>query len=352
MKILVLSKYGPKGASSRYRFYNYEFYLKKHGIELEFSPLLSDNYIDNLYNKKKVKKFLWQFLSVIKRIFFLLFLKNEKYDVFIIEKELFPNIPYFIEAILLKKNRYLLDFDDYIAASYKTHPIFKILLYNKIDKLVERADLTTVGNNWYFSEFKKGNLVYLPTVINLNDYPLQKRHNTNKIIVWIGSPTTVKYLRLIESVLLKLINEISFTVKVIGGEVELDKSIPVKTIKWNEYSENAELASCDIGIMPLKDTLWEKGKCGFKLIQYMASGLPVVGSDLPANEEIILHEETGFIAKNDTDWYNYLKYLLINTEEAHRMGKNGRKRVEDYYSYQAWGDKYALIIQETIKQSE
>lgn len=350
MKILILPKYGKNGASSRYRLYNYIPYFEKEKIEYVIKPLLSDHYINDIYNKRKIIATIKQFTSVIKRFFFLFFLSKWKFDIIIVEKELFPFIPYFIEAKLLRKKVYALDYDDYVGAVYQKNKICRFLLGKKINKLVEKAVFTTVGNKWYYSEFVKGNLYYLPTVIDLNDYSISKQNKSSNTIVWIGSPSTARYLKLIETVLMKLIKEIPFTLKIIGGDIDLDKSIPVNKIAWSALSENKELASSDIGIMPLENNLWEKGKCGFKLIQYMASGLPVIGSDLPANEEIILHGETGFIAKDENDWLNYLKYLLMNKDVAIQMGKKGRKRVEENYSYQIWGDKYVSLIQDTVNK--
>lgn len=350
MKILILPKYGPKGASSRYRFYNYEPYFTEQNVHLEFRPLLPDEYIVDLYNKRKIKTFFRQISSIVKRFLFLFLLKKREYHALVIEKELFPNIPYFIEAFLLKGKTYFLDFDDYVGFSYKTDKLKKLIFSDKLNKLVANSALTTVGNRWYFSEFRKGRLAYLPTVIDINDYCIQKKNKETNTIVWVGSPYTAKYLKLIEPVLINLIKEIPFTLKIIGGDIELDKSIPVIRVNWSEVSENEEIASCDIGIMPLEDTLWEKGKCGFKLIQYMASGLPVIGSSLPANEEIIINGETGFIARTENEWFDFLKSLLLNPKEAYLMGKKGRKRVEEHYSYQLWGDKYVSLIKQTIKQ--
>lgn len=348
MKLLILTKYGFKGASSRYRFYNYEPYFKDNEIDFIIKPLLDDNYVTYLYNNKKVRVIFKKITSVFKRAIYLLNLKRNTFDAIIIEKELFPNIPYWLERSLLKKHKYLLDFDDYIAASYKTNKLKKIFFENKIDKLVSKASLTTVGNHWYLSEFKKGNIRYLPTVVDINDYPLTKKLSNENIIVWIGSPSTVKYLKQIEPALIKLIKDVPFKLRIIGGRVDLDVSIPTEFMEWNQNSENELLAMSTIGIMPLENTLWEKGKCGFKLIQYMTSGLPVVGSESPANSEIIEHGETGFIARNNDDWYKYLLLLLSDESIANNMGENGRKRVENNYTYQIWGNKFASLIKNSI----
>jgi glycosyltransferase involved in cell wall biosynthesis len=143
----------------------------------------------------------------------------------------------------------------------------------------------------------------------------------------------------------RLSEEEQIKVKIIGGDIELE-GVDIVNVKWSEVTEANEILSSDIGIMPLHNSLWENGKCGFKLIQYMACGLPVVASPSPANREIVLHGESGFIAKDLDEWYKYLKHLICNKEMRRSFGENGRERVEEQYSYQVWGIKYAKLVYE------
>ena len=127
MKILFLTKYGDDGPSSRYRFYNYIPYLEKAEIDYCFKPLLNNRYIFYLYSKQKSKALILSVFSIFKRIAFLLF-NSKKYDLIIIEKELFPNFPHFLESFLLRGQSYALDFDDYIAVSYKENKYKRFFL--------------------------------------------------------------------------------------------------------------------------------------------------------------------------------------------------------------------------------
>jgi len=344
MKVLFLTKYGDAGPSSRYRFYNYQPYFEEAGISCCFKPLLSNDYVYSLYKKQKVKALVKSLFSVFKRIFFLLFNLKE-YDLIIIEKELFPNVPYFVEAYLLKSKLYALDFDDYVATSYKENKIKSFFFENKIQNLVAKAKLVTVGNHWYFEELKGDNLRYLPTVVDLEKYAKPKQYNEVDIltIVWIGSPSTAKYLQLVASALEKLAEKYTIKLKIIGANINIEK-VEVELVSWDSTTEAEELLSADIGIMPLTRTMWENGKCGFKLIQYMASGLPVVATSVPANEEIVEDDINGFIVNNDEDWYNKLETLIVNRNLREQFGKSGRDRIENYYSYQVWGNRYVNII--------
>jgi glycosyltransferase involved in cell wall biosynthesis len=345
-QIAILSKYNSMGASSRYRCYNYEKYFNSHNINVTYFPLLTGNYIENLYQKNRFKIFLYQFTGIIKRIFQLLFLMR-KFDFLIIEKELIPNCPYILEKLLLHRKVFSLDFDDYIGTTYKTGPIKRIFLKNKIDNLAKTAKFVTVGNNWYFTEIRSNNLVYLPTVIDLDKYTFTKKHHNNHMIVlvWIGSPTTVKYLENLKIALQNLSQRRQFKLKIIGGKFSLP-GVDIQEIVWNSESEIEEILTGDIGLMPLNDTLWEKGKCGFKLIQYMACGLPVVASPAPANEEIIEIDKTGYIASDTSQWECYLDKLMTEHELRSDFGHKGRQRVENLYCYQFWGDKFAELVYE------
>lgn len=342
IKVLFLTKYSQKGASSRYRSFNYKDYFLKNGIIVKYMPLLGDDYIDSLYSGNRIKKNLLAIFYIFKRFLFLLF-NISKYDHIVIEAELFPHFNFGLDYFFVKKMKsFSLDFDDNISANYQnTSKQFKI------PKLVSLARFVTVGNHWYLSEFK-GNLIYLPTVIDIDKYPIHNLEKKELSLVWIGSPSTVKYLKILEGVLVRLSEKHNFVLKIIGGKIELNNKIKVNNIPWSAETENMELASSTIGVMPLTKTYWENGKCGFKLIQYMASGLPVIGSDLPANKEIIENKINGYVAYNEEDWFSNLDFLLSNHDTCLKMGEKSRQRVEQAYSYQVWGEKYANIIKNHI----
>ena len=344
MKILFLSKYNRDGASSRYRFYNYKPYFDKNDIEFCVKPLLDNNYVLNLYSGNKFRVFAQKSVSILKRLTLLIF-KSDDYDLIVIEKELFPNMPYVVEKILLKGKRYALDFDDYIATAYKTNPVKRVFLENKIDKLAQKAKLVTVGNHWYFEEIKSDNLIYLPTVINLKEYPQTKQSYESNVItiVWIGSLYTGKYLKIVIPVLQQLAKKYPIKLKVIGVDIAI-VGVDLEIIKWRESTEVEELLSSDIGIMPLENTIWEKGKCGFKLIQYMACGLPVVATAAPANEEIVDDNVSGFLVYREEDWYTSLEKLIVSADTREQFGKAGRRKIESNYSYQIWGGRYCGFL--------
>lgn len=349
MKILFLPKYHEEGSSSRYRIFNYLEYFIAEGHRTEVRPLFHNGYVKTLY-QKKTRSYWKIFLSYLRRLVYLLKNKHQ-FDVLLIEKELFPNCPYFLETWLLKDCCYTLDFDDAVSTIYKKHPLKRFLLGEKINKLARRAKTVTVGNHWYWNEIIAGNLKYVPTVIDLDHYQRAcpgKPDNSIPVIVWIGSPFTIRYVKSLIPVFQKLAEEYYFQLRVIGAEIAI-AGVNLECLPWSQEKEFELLYLSDIGIMPLDSTVWEKGKCGFKLIQYMASWLPTVASPAPANEEIVINGEIGFIAQNDTEWYEMLSMLLKNPTLRTEMGAAGRRRVETDYSYQVWGRRLVHLVTDGVK---
>ena len=343
MKLLFLTKYDEEGPSSRYRSYNYKKFFIRENIECEYNPFFYKGYVNDLYKGKKIKrvKILYCYF---KRILYILKNKN-KYDHLIIEKELFPYIPYFLEKIILTKASYSLDFDDNPKDKY-TKGIFSILFKNKIENLCKRAKFVTVGNHWYFEEFKNNkNFYYLPTVIDLVKYTIKDySKNDKKIkIIWIGSPSNLKNLFLIENTLKNLAKKYLIKLVIIGGKINIE-GVECEEVKWQEETEVEELKKGDIGIMPLNDGYWEKGKCGFKLIQYMGVGLPVVASNVSANKEIVQNGVNGYLCEKEVEWYTYLESLILNIDLRKKLGENGRNIIEKSFNYKIVKRKYIEIL--------
>jgi glycosyltransferase involved in cell wall biosynthesis len=161
---------------------------------------------------------------------------------------------------------------------------------------------------------------------------------------WIGSPSTLKYLRGLIPVLERLREEVAFGLLVVNGEKglgnreeglgkrEKEKGLEVKHIVWTEEGEVEAIRKMDIGIMPLPDDPWEKGKCAYKLIQYMACGLPVVASPVGMNTEVVTHGENGFLATTEEEWIHGLKTLIQDASLRKRMGEKGLELVRERFT--------------------
>jgi len=341
MKVLGLTKYSRKGASSRLRIMQYIPYLQIYNVDVDLSPLLSDDYIDERYNKNKVP--LYSVLKAyIKRLNILM--RSEDYDFLWIEKELFPYFPAFFERLFLKdKVKYILDYDDAIFHNYdlSNNNIVKRILGRKIDCIMKNASLITVCNNYLANRALSAgakNVKVVPTVVDLEKYKVKGNavsHPGELVVGWVGTPVTQRYLEVVLPALKSLSKYIKVKLIAVGAKKIECPGIELQTPPWSEEEEGELIRKFDVGIMPLHETPWENGKCGYKLIQYMACGIPVIASPVGKNKEIVEHGRNGFLASSTKEWKYYFEWIYNNRVESINMGFNGRIDVENKYSVQA-----------------
>ena len=338
MRILLLSRYGPLGASSRLRFFQFLPYLTSHGFEVTVAPLLGDDYVASLYHGKiSILGVVRSYLVRIKWLW-----RARQFDLVWIEKEMLPWIPSWIElALLPSKMPVLVDYDDAIFHQYDQHrsSIVRWLLGNKVAEVVRRANLVVAGND-YLAEFARDagakQVELLPTVVDVSRYATYSTDSSFSITIgWIGSPNTARYLKLIAPALLHLVNTKNVRLIAVGANAEQLSDLPIEIRAWTEHGEVYEIQQFDIGIMPLPDEPFERGKCGYKLIQYMACGKPVVASPVGVNSEIVRDGVDGFLASSVDEWINAINTLCDDLLLRRSMGASGRLRVVDSYSLQA-----------------
>lgn len=336
IKLLLLSRYCRIGASTRLRTLQYLPYLKEHGFQIDVHPFYPESYLRNLYRKGSNN---WgdMLKAHLKRA--ALMTKIGNYDLIWIEKEIFPWLPAFMESFIHRiKIPYVVDYDDAIFHKYDMHKkrIVRQLLGHKIDTVMNRAALVVAGNAYLAkrAQIEAGakNVRLLPTVIDLKRYQLrsQKEHFPYTI-GWIGSPTTAVYLRPVIPVLIELQRRYNLRIVIVGAGKRQFEHEPFECLQWSEASESKIIQTFDVGIMPLPDTPWARGKCGYKLIQYMACGVPVVASDIGANRDVVNHSQHGYLATTLRDWYEAIKALYLSAELRKSMSLNCRDHVEKRY---------------------
>jgi glycosyltransferase involved in cell wall biosynthesis len=338
MKILLLAKYDRLGASSRLRFYSYLPYLIENGAEIKVLPLLDNEYIESLYREENRLHFRL-IKSYIAR-FYCLFAAC-KYDLVWIEKEIFPYLPGWAESFLAyRRIPYVVDYDDAQFHRYDLHTsvLVRKLLSGKIYSVMRNSTLTIAGNEYLAQHARKAgakHVVCVPTVIDLHRYQKKNRNAGEKFIIgWIGSPSTEKYLSLIEDSLAEVCKAGNVEIVLVGARKKLSKRVPSTLKPWSEETESGVIRSFDVGVMPLNDSLWERGKCGYKLVQYMASAIPVVASPVGINTQIVENGVNGFLAKTKDDWISALIKLKDSKALREEMGEAGRNKVERQYCLQ------------------
>jgi glycosyltransferase involved in cell wall biosynthesis len=304
-------------ASTRYRVLQYLPALEEAGIRSEIRVL------------SKTARNWWRLLSQVRMA-----------DVVFVQKKLFSTL----EISLLRRlsKRLVYDFDD--AVMYKDGPASERLharQRRRFAATANRADLLIAGNDYLSGEARacRRPTVVIPTPIDMSRYAAKAPKSDAQggvVLGWIGSRGTLKYLRGIAPALEALGKRFpGVSLKIIADDFFDLEHMPVIKKDWSAAEEIADLHSFDIGLMPLTDDVWTRGKCGFKLLQCMAVGLPVVCSPVGANRRIVTDGVEGYWASNHSEWFEKIAALLNDAALAQAMGARGREKVLQTYSLQA-----------------
>ncbi|MEQ6917340.1 glycosyltransferase family 4 protein [Halomonas aquatica] len=359
MKILLLSKYSRKGASTRLRLLQYLPFLETEGFQVTVSSLFDDQYLDQLYQHGK-RAPLRMMRLYLRRLFVLL--SVFRYDLVWVEKEIFPYMPAIAERMLdsLGK-RYVVDFDDAIFHNYdlSENSLLRQVLGRKIDVVMRCATCVVAGNDYLASRAKTSGAVRIelvPTVVDATRYsPTDSSPVVRPVIGWIGSPSTQRYVVDIAWAFSSLCQKHNARLLLVGASANITSEFPgldVEVVSWSEESEAELIAQMDIGIMPLPDGSWEKGKCGYKLIQYMACGVPVIASPVGVNVDIVAASQCGLLAANVAEWEVALDKLLESPKQRLQLGRAGRLAVENQYSLAVQAPVLARILAQSMTVSE
>ena len=351
MKVLLLSRYGRLGASSRVRCLQYLPFIEQQNIQTDVSPLFSDEYVLALYSgRSRWRLILSGYWTRIKTLF-----NARSYDLIWIEKELFPYLPAFVEQFLSVIGVvYIVDYDDAIFHNYDRHRnwFIRVFLGRKIDIVMRSSNLVIAGNNYLAERARSAGASWveiIPTVVDFDRYKYRAKKDTSKLVIgWIGTPSTQHYLQTLIPMFERLKAEFDVQFIAVGANQANFKSSIIKAKPWTEETETSLIQQFDVGIMPLMDFPWERGKCGYKLIQYMACGLPVVASPVGVNKQIVESGLNGFLAQELHEWEQSLRQLLNDKILRRHMGDKGRECVKGKYSLQVQSIRLGKIMRKAL----
>lgn len=351
MRCLLLSRYSRTGASSRLRHLQYLPHLADAGIAVDVHPFFDDRYLEALY-AGRARPWTHVAAAYLRRLAGLL--RNRRYDLVWLEKELLPFVPPLAERLLLPADiPYVVDYDDASFHAYDLHPnpLVRAVLGRKIDAVMRRAALVVAGNAYLADRAHRAGarrVEVVPTVVDPDQYPHTPPEPGGVFTVgWVGTPNTVGYLRLVEEAFHALARRLAFRLVVIGAPPPFTGAFETVERPWAEATEGHEIQALDAGIMPLDDGPWERGKCGYKLIQYLACGRPVVASPVGVNTEIVRPGENGFLAATPGEWVEHLHRLGAEPALRRQMGAAGRALVEARYSLAVTGPQMARLLLES-----
>jgi glycosyltransferase involved in cell wall biosynthesis len=347
MNVLALTRYGPDGASSRVRFLQYVPALQRAGINVDVSPLWDATYLDRLYKRDGARRTLAHTARRYACRAFELPMRARRADVIWLEGELFPWLPAIAES--LSSIPIIVDYDDAHFHKYDTHPLSRAFLGAKIDTIMRAAAAVVVGNPYLGTRAHAAgarHIEVLPSVVDLERWPVQEAHEVETQgllrVGWIGTPHTAHYLDVIGRALRRAARIVDVRVILVGADRSIS-GVEVECRRWADATEAKNVASFDVGVMPLPDFPWERGKSGYKLVQYMASARPAIASPVGVNGELL--GDAGVLARTEDEWVEALVGFARNPTTRKEMGMRGRIRVERHYSLAVTAPRLVEIFQ-------
>ena len=365
-KILIIADHRlNRSPSQRYRFEQYLNYFKSEGFDWELSEIITEKDDKIFYHPGNYFKKAWILLKSI----FIRFndLRRAKgFDIIFIQREALLLGSSYFEKQFFKKNKVVFDFDDsiWILDTSPENKKFEFLKNPDKTKINIKYAHCVIAGNTFLANYAKRfnpNTVIIPTTID-SDFHIPKPELRNEVlnsdqthkkivIGWSGSISTIKHFEMaipaLKEIQSKYPNQIE--IHVIGQSSYTNPEINVIGKNWSFKTEVDDLNSFDIGIMPLPDDEWVKGKCGLKGLSYMACGVATIMSNVGVNSEIIEHGKNGFLATSQQEWISYLSQLIENTDLRHKMGQAGRETVVKNYSVNANKVKYLEVLKSLIK---
>ena len=347
-----------RSPSQRFRYEQYIDHLSQNGFEFTFSSLLNAQDDAIFYSEgNNIAKAFILLNSVLQRRKDLARLKD--FDIIFIQREAsFLGNSNFENAAFKSRAKVIFDFDDSIWLT-DTSPGNKKFEWlkdpNKTKTNISNAHLVIAGNIYladYAKQFNK-NVVVIPTTVDTERFFAKPElRNKNRIVIgWSGSISTIKHFELLIPALKKLKEKFGDTIafKVIGDASYINSELGIKGQAWNADTEVDDLNAFDIGVMPLPNGEWAKGKCALKGLTYMACEIPTVMSNVGVSAEIIQQGINGALCAAETDWVNNISVLIEDAELRNTLGKKGRETVEERFSLTANKQKYLDAFNAILK---
>ncbi len=357
MKVLFLTQTDVDGPASRYRVCQYLNYLEEQGVECVLSPGVKKNHYLRVYSgRHPMRKFAAFVLVFFKRLKDIV--RASRYDIVFLQREIFPQVFPVFEKLMMRRNKRLIfDFDDaiFLIPPQRDSFIYKFRYRGNIREIIKGSSYIIAGNEYlreYAGRFNS-KVCVIPTCVDTARFCIKKKlvsDNEQTIIGWIGTEHSLFYLKNIEEVFKELSKKFNICLHVIGGKSFSVKGVKVVCKKWDMGTEVADLHKFDIGVAPLLDDGWGKGKCGLKALQYMSCGIPVVCSDAGVYREMIVEGRNGFLASSYKEWVEKLARLIQDKRLREKISLSARSMVEEKYSLKVNASKLKTVFDLVLKE--
>lgn len=359
MKVLaVVPSLYDTSPGQRFRLEQWEPLLTEWGVNISYSPFETPELREILYKPGGPTKKIGAVIRGLQRRSEELRSVKDFDLVYVFREAALLGPAWFERKIAASGVPMIFDFDDAVFVAYKS-PSNGYLSYLKFPRKTEtiiRRSAHVMAGNRYLADYAQkfnDNVTVVPTTIDTEKYTVEpkKRSVDVPVIGWSGSFSTVQHLDTIREALQELSNKHRFKLRVIGTAKYYLDGVQTEAIEWRSETEVDDLRAIDIGVMPLPDDEWSKGKCGLKALQYMALGIPTVCSPVGVNTEIIQDGQNGYIADSPTEWVEKLSRLILDKESRLRLGNAGRQTVEEKYSAIAQAPKVFDLFQSVVTKN-
>lgn len=356
-RILFLVPHPVYEAGYRYRVQQFLPYFEGAGYKCTISPFSTGTLFRSLPRDGRLgMKVLHTLYCTARRFSRLAYLAH--FDLVVIHREVFPFFTPMMETWVLRRHpKVIFSFDDAIHIGHHdvsslNHPLLYRFKYGRgVNEILKRSLHIIAGNRIlaeYAAQFNSA-VSIIPTVVDCSQYSYKSISDERAgplTVGWIGSRTTACYLPAIEPALKRLAEANPGRVRFsFLGHPEYKPNLPDATsLPFRLNTEMDHLRSLDIGIMPLPDTEWTRGKCAFKAIQYMGIGIPTVASPVGITNDLITHNVNGLLATSVDDWFQALDLLVNDSGLRRRLSLEARRTVEQSYSLQVWGPRLASLF--------
>lgn len=342
--------------SQRFRLEQWRALLPEHGIQLEIFPFADSRLMRTLYTPRALDKAA-AFAAAFSRRAALL-PRLLRFDAVVVHRAACLAGPALLERLIARKGAAMfLDFDDAIFrlhTSAANRRLGWLKFPGKTAALCRLATRVVVGNSYLADYAKRYNqrVSIVPTSIDVDRYrPSGRAVARGRVVIgWTGSSTSQTHLEAFAGPLRRLAARGDVELRVISNRRFELPGVPVSWRPWSAETEVEEIGKFDVGIMPMPDDEWSKGKCALKLLQYMALGIPTVGSAVGANLDVIQHGENGLLARSDEEWVASLERLAVDHALRLRLGRAGRLTVEQGYSMRRCAGLFAVAIREGMEE--
>jgi glycosyltransferase involved in cell wall biosynthesis len=360
-RLLFLTPNPVESASERYRIYQFLPWLERAGFACTVWPFARRGLFRAIHSERLAAKLVYAPLAYLRRMLQLAAISH--FDLVVVHRGIFPfPWPALEKALIRRHGKVVFDFDDAIYAGHQNtentkYPwLYKLKYGPQANETLALCAQVIAGNRTLAEHSLRFNehVSTIPTVVDLEQYAYRPPSSGDGLLTigWVGSRSTSPYLLAIEPALRRLSETYPGRIRFrLYGHPQRKLALPnFASLPFSLASEVADLRSIDIGIMPMPDNEWTRGKCAFKAIQYMALGIPTVASPVGMAAELVENDVSGLWARTPEEWFGALQRLVAEPQLRTRLAVEGRKTVAARYSLETWAPRLTEVLEQVLQE--